>query len=135
MAKTHGQAAVEAKNSKAHRLEQCRLQRLEDDIAELKRQISRQSSLRVPIQSFAPEPFELIKPFDVIVQPSDDEYLASFFDANINASGCTETDAVANLKSLMTVLFERFLSLPPSKLGPGPSRQLAVLKEFIKRKK
>ncbi len=93
------------------------------------------TSLVVPITTFAPEPYDVIRRLEVVVQPSDEEYIATFFDANVNASGCTETEAVANLKDVMLALFEYFASLPAKRLGPGPKRQFAVLRKFIRRRR
>jgi hypothetical protein len=47
-------------------------------------------SIIVPIVTFAPEPFDIIKEIPVVVQPTDDEFSATFFDANINTQGCNE---------------------------------------------
>ena len=89
------------------------------------------NSVMVPIQTLAPTSLKLKQFIYVVVQPSEDEYIASFVDANINASGSNETEAVANLKELLISLFNTLRTLPKKKLGPGPSRQLAVLEEFI----
>ena len=111
--------------------------RVEQSQRELKAtvaQLRESRSAIVPILTFAPEPYELLREIRVVVQSCAEEYLASFFDANINASGCTETEAVANLKEIMLSVYKHLLSLPTGKLGPGPKRQLAVLKEFIRRR-
>jgi hypothetical protein len=80
-----------------------------------------------------PEPFKLLREIPVVVQPSGDEYVASFFDANVHASGCTETDAVENLKDVMLGLFAYLEGQPAKRLGPMPAKQRAVLREFIRR--
>src|ERR1700757_5007489 len=49
----------------------------------------------VPVTTLDPEPFELAREIQVVVQPDDDSFVATFFDANINASGETQQDAVA----------------------------------------
>ena len=46
--------------------------------------------LIVPIETFAPEPYDPIRPFHVVLQPHEEEYIASFFDANLSASGETK---------------------------------------------
>ncbi len=112
--------------------EQIRLAQLEEQVKKLQEYLDREPAIVVPIMTFAPEPFELTKEIDVVVQPQDDGYLASFFDANINAFGETQQDAVANLKDVMLILFEELASTPPEQLGPEPSRQLAILGAFIK---
>ena len=109
------------------------LQKLEREVAELKKKIEDCGSITVPINSLAPEPFELVKPIQVVIQPSDGEYIASFFDANINASGDNETEAIDNLKEVMLSIFQHLSDMPTNKLGKGPVRQLAVLKEFIRK--
>jgi predicted RNase H-like HicB family nuclease len=86
----------------------------------------------VPIQSLAPEPFELLKPIHALVQQSEEDFVASFLDANINASGETQEESLTNLKDLIVGSFEA-LQTVVGKLGPGPSKQLAVLMQFLKR--
>jgi len=87
----------------------------------------------VPITTFEPEQFELLKPIQVVVQPTGDGYMCTFFDANVNASGETQVEAVANLKSVILDTFED-LESEKKPLGPGPNQQLAVLRSFIKRR-
>jgi hypothetical protein len=114
-----------------------RLATLEKDVQELKASVKaliEQRVITVPITTFAPEPYELIKAMKAVVQPVEDEFVATFFDANINASGGTQQDAVANLKDMMLGLLEVLEEEPADKLGKEPARQLAVLREFIRRK-
>jgi predicted RNase H-like HicB family nuclease len=92
-------------------------------------------SFVVPIETFAPEPFEVLRPLCVVVQPQDGGYIASLFDANINASGETAQDAVANLKDLMLALYVRLQKEPKERLGKGPARQRAVLQALLRRKR
>ena len=92
-------------------------------------------SIIVPINTFDPEPFELCKEIMVVVQPDgNDSFVATFFDGNINASGNTQVDAVANLKDMMILLYERLSKEKKSKLGKVPTRQLAVLREVLMRR-
>ncbi len=87
----------------------------------------------VPITTFAPEPFETTRPMSVVIQPLDGEFLATFFDANINASGETQEEAFANLKDVMLATFQILERLSESQLGPGPKHQRAVLSACIRR--
>lgn len=87
----------------------------------------------VPVASFVPEPFEVLQPIPVVIQPADDGFTATFFDANIGTSGDTQEEALANLKSLLVDIFTDLRGESPEKLGPEPSRQLSVLKAFIKK--
>ena len=87
-----------------------------------------------PIQSFTPEPYEVLLPFTAVVKPCDDGYEASFFDANIHSSGDTEEEAISNLKSAILDMFDRLSDLAgQEKLGPEPTRQLQVLRRHVSR--
>lgn len=94
-------------------------------------ELANRQTITVPITSLAPEPLTLRHPIFVVVQPEGDEFCATFFDANINASGDTQTEAVDNLKEILVSTYRRYSSLGESKLGPGPRRQLAVLQTVI----
>jgi len=87
----------------------------------------------VPITTFAPEPFEVIQPLSAVIQPNGEEHLATFFDANINASGETQEEAFANLKDVLLSTFQMLERMSESQLGPGPKRQRAVLSACIRR--
>jgi hypothetical protein len=107
-----------------------RLRLLEAKVNEL----SKPGSFLVKITTLAPEPYDLVKEISVVVQPSGGEFLASFFDANVNASGCNEREAVETLKDMLMRRFDYLMGLPAEKLGAGPSKQLAVLRCFIRRR-
>ena len=102
---------------------------LKDRVAELERS----APACVMIETFAPEPYKVVKPFHVVVQARHDEYVASFFDANLSASGTTEAEAIFNLKDVIVAVFESLAEHHENKLGPGPARQLHVLREFVER--
>jgi hypothetical protein len=97
--------------------------------------LSTAGTFLVPIETMDPEPFALRRPVSVVVQASEERYTASLFDANINASGETAQDAVANLKDLMVALLIRLRKEPKERLGKGPARQLAVLEGLLRRKR
>jgi hypothetical protein len=97
--------------------------------------LAQPGSILVPITSLEPKPFDILQTIYVVVQPSDDEYIATFFDANINAGGANQVEAVDNLKDVLLHQFEHWSALPAKKLGPGPRRQLQVLRSFLKRRK
>lgn len=89
----------------------------------------------VPIETVEPAPYELAKPISVVVHPAEGGgYIASYLDANINASGETPHEAVANLKDIMIGLFECLEREPPENLGKGPREQLVTLKFLLRRK-
>ena len=116
--------------------EHARLESIEGQLRSLAAKIEDlPKQLRVPITSLAPEAFELLKPIEVVIQCVDEEdYVASFFDANVNASGCNPNNAFANLVETIVSRFDTLDKLPPEKLGKGPKRQIAVLREFIRRR-
>ena len=95
--------------------------------------VEKRESLIVPILTFAPEPYDLLRELKVVVQSSDDECLASFFDANVNASGSNETDAVSNLKDMILDRFTLLEAMPPESLGAPMRKQLEVLRVFMRR--
>ena len=110
---------------------------LEREVALLKQRCSRLEELSpilVPIQSLAPEPYEVIKPLWAVVKVQDDQYIATFFDANISASGDTQTEAIFNLKDMIVGSFEILSETSANELGPEPVQQKKVLQEFIAKK-
>ena len=85
----------------------------------------------VPVQFLDDERVTLIRPFYVVVEEADDSFIATFFDAHISASGETEWEAIDNVKDLVVAAFHRLRRAPADKLGPIPTRQIAVLRHFI----
>jgi predicted RNase H-like HicB family nuclease len=92
----------------------------------------RQSFL-VPIESLAPEPYELMKPFTAVVIEAEGEFEAAIFDLGIFASGGTEEEAIANLKETLLDTVDRLNELPDTKLGKGPLRQKNLLNKWIRK--
>jgi hypothetical protein len=90
------------------------------------------SACVVPIQTLSPEPFELTRPLQVMIcRGATSEWQASFLDANINASGDNEAEAIENLKDMIVATFE-MLQANQEKLGPFPTKQFAVLQQFLR---
>jgi predicted RNase H-like HicB family nuclease len=112
-----------------------RLTRLEEEVTILKRLLAEVGkSILVPMESFEPDPYELTRKVTVMVLPDDGSWIASLVDANINASGETIAEAVANLKDMMIDLFEFLPKEPKGKLGKQPSCQLAFLRSVMRKK-
>jgi len=106
-------------------------------ISEFEGRIHRLESIQtkiIPIDSFAPEPYNLLKTILVSVHSVEGGFNAGWFDANIHSSGDNEEEAAGNLKSLILDFFDSLSNEPAEKLGPEPLRQLAVLKEYIQNK-
>ncbi len=90
--------------------------------------------LIVPIDSLDPEPIDIVKPFHVVVQPYEDEFIATFFDANVSATGDTQQEAVANVKDMIVALFDLLESKPRKELGAAVKKQQSVLRAVLKRR-
>jgi len=103
-------------------------------LKEFCRRLEKQAPIIVPIESLAPEPYELIKPIHIVVKKVDDQYQATFFDALIATSGDTPEEAVFNFKDILISIYDTLSTISENKLGTTPSKQLKVLKEFIKPK-
>jgi putative addiction module CopG family antidote len=87
----------------------------------------------IPITTLAPEPYEILRDIPAVVEPAGNGFIATFFDGNISTSGDTEVEAVSNLRSLILDIFEYLDCEPSDSLGPELTRQLAVLRVFLKR--
>ena len=87
----------------------------------------------VPVDSFAPQAIESLRTIHAVVTFEDGAYVAAFVDANINGSGDSPLEAVEMLKEMIASAF-LFYEQNEAQLGSEPQRQLAVLREFIKRR-
>ncbi len=115
-------------------LQQSILRNTSELLRELKElTLLRTASVLVPIAALEPAPYELLRNITAVVQPSDRGFTATFFDAGISTSGETQEEAVENLKSLIVDILEDLEVEPSEKLGPEPSRQLRVLRAFLRR--
>ncbi len=88
----------------------------------LEEQIQRRSII-VPIQDLAPSTVDVIQPMLAVVREEDGAFVASFVDANMNASGETQLDAVEMLKDVIASSFRLFVA-KEAVLGEEPKRQL-----------
>lgn len=105
-----------------------------DELRVIRAELNRTAeAISIPITTLAPEPYELVRDIPAVVQPVGDEFVATFFDANISSSGDSQEEAVANLRSLLLDTFEYLESEPSGALGPEPTRQFGVLRVFLKR--
>ena len=110
-----------------------RLERVELELALQKQRLEMLETQGAPCQleihTFAPEPYRVKKPIPVVVRAHEGEFLASFLDANVNASGETAHEAFEAVKALMLDMLDH-LSRQPM-LGPKLATRLSVLREFI----
>jgi len=107
---------------------QASVRQLSKRVAQLEECVSR----NVVIHTLAPEPYELVKPISALLRRQGDEWVASFHEAAVSASGETEEQALWNLKDLILLTYETLAEYPPERLGPLPTRQLAVLRALIR---
>jgi predicted RNase H-like HicB family nuclease len=108
------------------------LQREIETLKESLGQLAGAYCLRIPVSTLAPERYEVIRPFEAVIELGAGEYIASFFDAGISASGETSMEAFANLKDMVIGVFGLLLGMDERQCGPEPQRQLAVLQQFIR---
>jgi hypothetical protein len=122
------QIAAKAENNHVEQLER-KVRALEEHC----KQLRDGATFSVPVETFSPEPFFVKKAFQVVVRPSDGEFIATLFDANLGMTGDTAEEAVANLKATIVDTFELYEENEAT-LGPEPKRQLASLRELIQRR-
>lgn len=114
-----------------------RINELQTEILSLKERLSRLEQctpIIVPIDSLEPAPYIIRKPFHAVLRPCDNGFVASFYDANINASGETRGEAVLNLKDMIIAVYSTLKAHPKRCLGSEPKRQLSVLRSLIREK-
>ena len=111
------------------------MEKIENEIVELKKQIAelRLPAIQATIASLTPEPYVLLKNIPIVIHSEENDFTATFFDANIAMSGDTREEAVTNLKAIIIDTFES-LEEEESILGPEPVKQLALLRDFLKRR-
>ena len=121
------------KTWEARAKERSRLELLEQDLASQSRRLDileqRATSCQLEIHTFAPEAYRVKKPVPIVVRPHNGEFLASFLDANVNASGDTQQEAYEAVKTLLLDMLDQLSRQP--RLGPKLASRLAVLREFI----
>jgi len=105
-----------------------RLSHLENTINELAQGAN---GFQTVIRSLSPHNGTLRRDMHVVVRPVDSDWVASFFDGNVHASGQTEIEAIDNLKSMLLDYFEELSELPHEALGVEMRRCYDVLSEYI----
>ena len=116
--------------------ENIRIATLEREVLMLRSQVhmlQHSAATSVVVDTMAPEAIVVIQPFHILVEPYENEFKASFYDANLSAFGDTRNEAIWYLKDLLAMTFEMLCEHDPKRLGPGPARELDVLKQFLKR--
>jgi hypothetical protein len=88
----------------------------------------------IAITTFAPEPYELLRPISIVIEAQKGGFIASFVEANINASGATEHEAINMVKDTILMAYERLVPKDDKNLGPGPLKQKQILMSLIREK-
>jgi hypothetical protein len=83
------------------------------------------------VQSLGVEGLRVVQSIPVTVRPDGNEFVASFFDANISTAGETPQEAIDNLQSLIADVYELHEAARDDGLGPKMKKQRAVLREFV----
>jgi predicted RNase H-like HicB family nuclease len=111
-----------------------RYEKTEQELREIQERVQQLELISVcviPVQSLAPEPYGIRKPLQVSISTCHGEFIASFPDAHISASGESFPEALDNFKDVMLTTFQLLSNENTRKLGKIPRRQLAVLREFL----
>ena len=85
------------------------------------------------ITTFVPEPYTLKSNIGIKIVGQGSEYIASYHEGNIHASGDTPYEAMENLKSLILDTFDSLTSEPQENLGIKAKNQRALLESIIER--
>ena len=90
-----------------------------------------QASMFTQLSSLGIPGYTVQKPIPVTICQDGDEFMATFFDANISTGGDTEHEAVANLQTLIADFYDELVATPDRQLGLSLQRQKLVLGEFV----
>lgn len=101
-------------------------------MADVRARISAGPTL-VPIQTLAPHPVEVIKHILAVVQPENGAWIASWSEANVNAGGESELEALDMLKDAIASTFRLFCE-QEANLGDDLAKRLAIMREFLRAK-
>ncbi len=103
-----------------------------DEFADAAERIPLLEVTRTTIGSLPGEPYTLLRAIPVkIEQVEARDFVAEFDEANIAISGETYHEAFQNLIAEILNAFENF-STEEARLGPEPTRQLEVLRNYLK---
>jgi len=85
------------------------------------------------VRSFAPEPFEVAVPLDILIAPDEEDgFQAAFLDAKLHAYGETKEDALSNIKATILDTYRRLCEMPDTRLGRSMLRQKQVLNHYLR---
>jgi len=95
--------------------------------------IATPSSIALSIAELGEPGYRLLKSIPITIQIEEGAYLASFFEANVHASGDTDQEAYENLRSMVLDTFDSLEKRTDSELATGAQHQRRVLVAYIAR--
>lgn len=85
------------------------------------------------IISLPDDDVQMLKPIVATVEKLEfNNYLAFVPEVNLNASGDSKAEAIANLQDIIAGTYRLYAMLPPESLGPEPTRQWNFLKLHLR---
>ena len=105
---------------------------LEQKYAALEDRLARQA-VTVPIQSLEPYSVEVVIPILAVLRDDEGTFVASWFDANVNASGDSEPEAIEMLKESVVGTF-LVLREQESVLSDDLRAKLRLMQKFLRAK-
>lgn len=87
--------------------------------------------IQVQVDTMAHDVLEWLRPIQIVVQPCEDEFVATYFDGEISSTGQTQVEAVANVKDLIVRQFVKLNGISDSRLGLKMRRRKSVLAKII----
>ena len=89
----------------------------------------------VDIDSLRGTELHVVRPLQAVTERIDpSNFVAQVPNAEVCASGDSYGEAIENLQDMIAVTFQYFSSLPAERLGPDPTRQLAILRQHIEKR-
>jgi hypothetical protein len=114
-----------------------RIFNIEQKLTTISEEVSKprnQSPFTLVITTLHSSEYELRRDVPVLIeQVEEEEFVASFVDADVYTSGETMSAAIENLRAALISTLRTWSSVDTAKLGPLPRRQLATLERLLRR--
>jgi len=92
-----------------------------------------EQTTKVYIERYKAGDYEIIKPLTISIESlADDEFVATFDEAEVSISDSSVSEVIAALKREIIEVYKLFKCA--EKLGPRPKRQLSILEKHIAKK-
>ncbi len=93
-------------------------------------EISGADQKKIELISLRSDNYKLKCPIPIYIEHCDEQFIATFYDAEVSGYGETDLEAIENLVSNIISLYEE-LNEDVASLGPLPKKWLSVLTEII----